>query len=147
MSEPGRNDKIALSAQTLDIAEEISGSDGDSGAVSVFLGTTRHDTSPQGRPLVALEYEAYETMALEQMRSLAEEARRQWPINRLTLLHRTGLVKLGEASVLVAVWSPHRAEAFAACRFLIDQIKAQATIWKKEVWADGSTSWVNAESN
>ena len=85
-------------------------------------------------------------MAVDQMRRLAEEARRRWPIVRIVMLHRTGVVKVGQPSVLVAVSTPHRAEAFEACRFLIDQLKAQATIWKKEVWGDGSTSWVEGQA-
>jgi molybdopterin synthase catalytic subunit len=80
------------------------------------------------------------------MRHLAEESRRRWPIVRIVMVHRMGVVKLGQPSVVVAVSTPHRAEAFEACRFLIDQLKAQTTIWKKELWADGSTSWVEGEA-
>ena len=119
---------------------------GDSGAVAVFVGTTRRETNASGRELIALEYEAYREMAEDQMRQLAEEARRRWPIGRIVMLHRTGIVKIGEPSVLVAVSTPHRAEAFEACRFLIDKLKAQATIWKKEVWGDGTTSWVEGQA-
>jgi molybdopterin synthase catalytic subunit len=81
-------------------------------------------------------------MAQQQLHALAEETRRRWPILRLALLHRVGRVEIGQPSVLIAVSTPHRAEAFEACRFLIDRIKAEATIWKKEVWEDGSSSWV-----
>ena len=77
-----------------------------------------------------------------QMHRLAEEARRRWPICRLVMLHRIGRVDVGQPSVLIAVSTPHRAQGFEACRFLIDRLKAEATIWKKEVWGDGSSTWV-----
>ena len=94
--------------------------------------------------LVALDYEAYADMAAAQLRDLAGRARARWPVERLALLHRTGRVGLAAPSVLVAVSTPHRGEAFEACRWLIDTLKAEAAIWKKEVWADGSSSWVGA---
>ena len=76
-------------------------------------------------------------------RDLADRARSRWPVVRLSLLHRTGRVPLGDPSVLVAVATPHRADAFEACRYLIDTLKAEAAIWKKEVWSDGTGSWVH----
>lgn len=111
------------------------------GGIAVFLGTTRAETNAAGCELIALEYEAYELMALEQMRDLARRARERWPIVTLALLHRTGRVVLAEPSVLIAVACPHRGEAFDACRWLIDTLKAEVAIWKKEVWADGSERW------
>ena len=117
-------------------------SDPQAGGVDVFLGTTRMETNRQGRKLVALDYEAYEEMALAQMHRLAARAREQWPIVKLALLHRVGRVALAEPSVVIAVSTPHRADAFAACRWLIDELKKDVAIWKKEVWADGSGSWV-----
>jgi molybdopterin synthase catalytic subunit len=77
------------------------------------------------------------------MQDLVAEARKQWPIQRAILLHRTGRVEVGEPSVLVGISCGHRAQAFEACRYLIDQLKAVATIWKKEVWEDGSATWVH----
>jgi molybdopterin synthase catalytic subunit len=112
------------------------------GGIAVFLGTTRSEDSTAGTPLAALDYEAYREMAIGQMKKLAVDARGRWPIRKLALLHRTGRVALGEASVIIAVSTPHRGDAFEACRWLIDTLKASVTIWKKEVWADGSTSWV-----
>jgi molybdopterin synthase catalytic subunit len=139
-------DIIKLQGAPLDVSGAIEGVGvGDSGAIAVFLGITRRDSDSLERELVALDYEAYLEMAENQMRGLVEDARRRWQIGRAVLLHRTGIVKVGEPSVLVVVSTPHRAEAFEACRFLIDQLKAQATIWKKEVWADGSTSWVDGQ--
>jgi molybdopterin synthase catalytic subunit/molybdopterin converting factor small subunit/GNAT superfamily N-acetyltransferase len=117
-------------------------SDGAAGGIAVFLGTTREDRDSQGKALEALDYEVYPEMAERQLRDLARQAREKWPIVKLVMLHRVGRVGLGEASVLIAVSTPHRGEAFEACEFLIDRLKADVTIWKKEVWNDGSASWV-----
>ena len=114
----------------------------DAGGIATFVGTTRAETSPAGMPLLALDYEAYAEMALAAMRSLAARARERWPVRRLALLHRVGRVAVGEPSVIVAVSCGHRAEAFEACRWLIDSLKAEVPVWKKEVWADGSATWV-----
>jgi molybdopterin synthase catalytic subunit len=118
-------------------------SDPRAGGIDVFLGTTRAESNPAGAPLVALDYEAYTEMAAQQLRELAEHAREQWPIIRLVILHRVGRVELAAPSVLIAVSTPHRAESFAACRWLIDTLKAEVAIWKKEVWADGTGTWVD----
>lgn len=127
----------------LDYAAAIAAtSESSAGAVDVFIGTTRAETRADGVSLVALDYESYAEMAIEQMRSLASDAENRWPIARVVLLHRIGRVAVGEASVLIAVSCPHRSQAFEACRFLIDELKKSVTIWKREVWADASTSWV-----
>jgi molybdopterin synthase catalytic subunit/GNAT superfamily N-acetyltransferase len=117
-------------------------SDGAAGGIAVFLGTTREDRDAQGRALKALDYETYREMAERQLRDLARQAREKWPIVKLVILHRVGRVGLGQPSVLIAVSTPHRREAFEACEFLIDRLKADVAIWKKEVWEDGSVSWV-----
>ena len=116
----------------------------EAGGIDVFLGTTRSERSNDGRELIALDYEAYHEMAIQQLNELARRAREKFPIARIALLHRTGRVAIAEPSVVIAVSCPHRGQAFDACRFLIDELKAQVTIWKKEVWADGSTSWVDS---
>ena len=113
------------------------------GGVAVFLGTSRAERRADGTELIALDYDAYADMARAQLLDLASRARQRWPVAKLALLHRTGRVRLGEPSVLVAVSTPHRAEAFEACRWLIDALKAEAAVWKKEVWADGTSSWVD----
>jgi molybdopterin synthase catalytic subunit len=113
------------------------------GGIDVFLGTTRAETGADGRELLALDYEAYHEMASRQFSAFAKQARERWPIVRLVILHRTGRVALAEPSVLIAVSTPHRAESFDACRWLIDTLKKEATIWKKEVWKDGASSWVH----
>jgi molybdopterin synthase catalytic subunit len=120
-------------------------SDPAAGAIDIFLGTTRGESSSDGRPLVALDYEAYAEMARQQFCTLAASARNRWPIRKLLILHRLGRVAVGEPSVLIAVSTPHRHEAFEACRWLIDALKKDVTIWKKEIWGDGSTSWVHPQ--
>lgn len=119
--------------------------DAAAGGIAVFLGTTRAENHAEGGELVALDYEAYPEMALSQMRDLATQARQRWPLARLALVHRVGRVAVGEPSVLVAVSAPHRAEAFAACRWLIDTLKAQIPIWKKEIWSNAPPTWVKGQ--
>jgi molybdopterin converting factor subunit 1 len=112
------------------------------GAIATFAGTVRDNT--RGRPTVALEYEAYEAMALRQMQALAEQACREHGVRRALLVHRLGRLQVGEISVFIAAASAHRAQAFAACRWLIDTLKATVPIWKKEIFADGEV-WVAGE--
>jgi molybdopterin synthase catalytic subunit len=112
------------------------------GGIVTFCGTTRLDPDPQHGPLVHLEYQVYEGMARRQLDALATEARSRWSVGRLVLLHRVGVVPPGEVSVLIAVACPHRAEAFAACRWLIDTLKKDVPIWKRDVFADGFQRWV-----
>lgn len=117
--------------------------DRSAGGIDIFLGTTRSENSPAHAKLIALDYEAYPEMATQRMQQMAATARNRWPIVRLAMLHRVGRVAIAEPSVLIAVSCPHRGEAFAACRWLIDQLKADVPIWKKEIWADGADSWVH----
>jgi molybdopterin synthase catalytic subunit len=132
---------VALSGEPLPVAEAAAWVvRADCGAAVTFTGTAR-DHAP-GRPGVhRLEYEAYEGPAVARLRALVEEARTRWPaVGRIALLHRTGVVALGEAAVVVAVSAPHRAEAFDAARFAIDELKRTVPIWKREAW-DGGESW------
>lgn len=114
------------------------------GAVVTFLGTVRGEN--QGRRVLWLEYEAYEPLALKAFRAIQEEARLRWPSGRVAFHHRTGRVELGEVSVAIAASSPHRADAFAACRYVIERIKQIAPVWKREffeggdVWIEGATA-------
>ena len=137
-----RPDRLALTAAPITLVD-ADVADAAAGGIAVFLGTTRAETHADGRELVALDYEAYAEMAEGQLGDLAARAREKWPVVSLTILHRTGRVGLGEASVLIAVATPHRAAAFECCRWLIDTLKAEVAVWKKEVWADGETSWVD----
>ena len=109
------------------------------GAVALFIGVVRNENA--GRAVVRLEYEAYVEMALAQMAEFAAEAHRRFPVTEVRMVHRLGELQIGEASVVVAVASPHRDEAFRACRFAIDTLKAEVPIWKKEYYADGS-AWL-----
>jgi len=109
------------------------------GALSLFVGVVRDENA--GRRVLHLEYEAYEEMALQVMTEIEAETKARWPVSEVRLAHRLGRLAIGEASVAVAVSSPHRAESFAACRYAIDTLKAKAPIWKKEFYADGQ-AWL-----
>jgi molybdopterin synthase catalytic subunit len=111
------------------------------GAVCTFLGTVRDLTGD--RRTVSLRYEAYPEMALKKLAELEAEARRRWPVIELALVHRLGDLDLGEISVVVAVSCPHRGQAFEACQWLIDTLKAVVPIWKQETWDDGRQEWVH----
>lgn len=111
------------------------------GAVALFLGTVRDLTGEQ--VTVALDYEAYPQMAEKKLAEVEAEMRVRWPVGDVALVHRLGHLEVGAVSVAVAVSSPHRAEAFEACRYAIDRIKQVVPIWKKEHGADGRTEWVH----
>jgi molybdopterin synthase catalytic subunit len=113
----------------------------EAGAVVLFLGTTRELTG--GRQTVALDYEAYREMAERKLADLEAEARRRWPVIECSITHRLGRVPPTEASVAIAVSTPHRADAFAAGQWLIDSLKHDVPIWKREQWADGTQEWVH----
>ena len=110
------------------------------GAVACFVGTVRDHA--EGRTGVrAIDYEAYAPQALLRFEAIVAAARERWPdLGRAVVWHRVGRVELGEASVVVVVSTPHRAEAFEACRYMIDTLKATAPIWKQETW-EGGTDW------
>lgn len=111
------------------------------GAVVLFLGTTREMTGD--RQTSSLDYECYPEMARQKLAELEAEARERWPIIECFVIHRLGHLELGEASIAIAVSSPHRGDAFEAGKWLIDTIKEVVPIWKKENWADGTTEWVH----
>jgi len=115
---------------------------GEDGAVVVFDGIVRNNT--RGRRTLYLDYEAYEEMAEKQMRELATEASSRFGVRQITMVHRLGRLQVGETSVLIVVASAHRAQAFDACRWLIDTLKKTVPIWKKETFADGSV-WAAGE--
>jgi molybdopterin synthase catalytic subunit len=112
------------------------------GAVVAFVGTTRNENA--GRRVVRLEYEAYTHMAVSEMRGLAAEARRRWPLRKIAMAHRIGLVPVGQASVGIAVSAGHRGEAFAACHWLIDRLKEIVPIWKREHFRGGRI-WIGPQ--
>ncbi len=112
------------------------------GGIVTFLGTTRDETD--GRRVLYLEYEAYQGMAKKMLVRVAQEVRERWGITDLSIAHRLGRLEIGEVSLVVAAASPHRAEAFAACQYVVDRIKQNVPIWKKEVFEDGEV-WVGME--
>lgn len=112
-----------------------------SGAVSVFVGNVRNATN--GRKVMRLEFECYEKMALLEMRKIVEAAKEKWPITASTIVHRIGNLAIGDTAVIIAVATPHRADSFAACQYMIDTLKQTVPIWKKEIFEDGEV-WVSA---
>ena len=114
----------------------------EDGAIVVFDGVVRNYS--RGRRTEYLEYESYESMALQQMEALAQEALAKYQIRDVAMVHRLGRIEIGESSVLIAVFSAHRAAAFDACRFLIDTLKKTVPIWKKEFFRDGAV-WADGE--
>ncbi|MBC6610431.1 molybdenum cofactor biosynthesis protein MoaE [Hymenobacter sp. BT507] len=134
---------IDLTDQPIDItvALQLAEDDG-AGAVNSFIGTVRNQST--GRRVVRLDYEAYDSMALHQLRKVAEQAQEKWPMLRqVVVIHRKGTLHIGDVAVIVAVSTPHRAESFAACQYIIDTLKQVVPIWKKEFYEDGTT-WVAA---
>jgi molybdopterin synthase catalytic subunit len=115
---------------------------GEDGAVVTFDGIVRNHT--RGRRTMYLDYEAYEEMALDQMRGLVAEAKTRFAIRDAVLVHRLGKLEIGETSVLIVVASAHRGAAFDACRWLIDTLKKTVPIWKKEYFVDGAV-WADGE--
>ena len=132
-------DKVIDAAAVLDRVQSPA-----AGGVVLFLGTTREMTA--GRRTESLEYECYPEMARRKLAELEAEARRRWPIVACSIVHRLGHLALGEASVAVAVSTPHRQDAFEAARWMIDTIKQDVPIWKCENWADGTSEWVHPKA-
>lgn len=114
------------------------------GAVVTFLGTTR--AYSEGKRVVELEYEAYEEMACKKLEEIRQEVRAELGVEDIAIAHRIGPVEIGQISLVVAVASPHRQEAFLACHRIVDRLKETVPIWKKEVFEDGSR-WVACESH
>jgi MoaE-MoaD fusion protein len=134
-----------LALPTLIVAVSDRGVDtGSDGAVAAFLGLVRNHNV--GRVVQHLEYEAYDALALRAFARIAAEAGERWPGVRLAIHHRSGRIEIGGASVAIAAASPHRADAFAVCRYAIERIKQIAPIWKREffdggeVWIEGATA-------
>ncbi len=133
---------IKISAESLDIQSCIDWvMTPDSGGIDVFVGTVRNAT--KGKPVLRLEFEAYERMAINEMKKIASQAMDKWPLHKVAVHHRTGVLQVGEVPVVIAVSAAHRDAAFDACRYIIDTLKQTVPIWKKEVFADGEV-WVAA---
>ena len=133
---------IKITEKAIDVQKVIeTASSLSAGAVNVFIGTVRNNA--HGKNVVWLEYEAYETMVVNEVRKIIDEASHKWPLQGWAISHRIGTLKPGEVAVAIAVSSPHRKDSFAACEFIIDELKEKAPIWKKEVFEDGE-EWVSA---
>ncbi len=133
---------IQLTNEPIDTAEIADQArSANAGAIVLFLGTTREFTGD--RQTVALSYEAYREMAERRLAELEAEVRRRWPVIECIIVHRLGVVLPTESSVAIAVSTPHRADAFAAGQWLIDSLKADVPIWKREQWSDGKSEWVH----
>jgi len=111
------------------------------GAINVFIGTVRNQT--QAKPVIQLDFEAYDSMAVKKMQEIAEQAAARWPIQKIAIVHRKGALQIGEAAVVIAVSTPHRKASFEACEYIIDTLKQVVPIWKKEKFEDGEV-WVAA---
>jgi molybdopterin synthase catalytic subunit/molybdopterin converting factor small subunit len=134
---------IALTRERIDAEKLVAKAKGGAdGAVVVFDGIVRNNT--RGRATLYLDYEAYEEMALKQMKQLGAEARERFKVRQVTMVHRLGRLEVGETSVLIVVASAHRAQAFEASRWLIDTLKQTVPIWKRETFADGAV-WAAGE--
>lgn len=112
-----------------------------SGAAVLFVGTTRQFTD--SRETEKLNYDCYQDMAMKVLSELRQQAMQQWSLEACSLVHRVGAVEIGQASIAVAVSSPHRSDSFQAIAWLMDQIKQQVPIWKQENWADGTREWIH----
>lgn len=141
LAPPHGDEWVALSAAELPVSEVSRWVvRPDRGATVTFTGTARDHSD--GRPDVhRLEYEAYDEQAVRRLEAVVAEVRRRWPtVGRVALLHRTGVVDIGSAAVVVAASAPHRADAFEAARYAIDELKHTLPVWKRESWAGGE-SW------
>jgi molybdopterin synthase catalytic subunit len=135
---------IEISSQNIDIQAVITAASSDkAGAIDVFIGTVRD--SSLSKNVVKLEYETYDTMAIKKLNELVAEAKSKWPIEKVAIVHRKGTLNIGDVAVVIAVSTPHRAESFAACQWIIDNLKIVVPIWKKEFYNDGAI-WVAAHA-
>lgn len=133
---------IKITEKPIDVQKVIdTASSLGAGAVNVFVGTVRN--TAHSKNVLWLEYEAYEAMAVAEIKKIIEEASQRWSLLGWAVSHRVGTLKPGEVSVVIAVSTPHRKDSFAACQYIIDNLKVKAPIWKKEVFEDGE-EWISA---
>jgi molybdopterin synthase catalytic subunit len=141
------NDKlqmIVITHNSIDIQNVIrSAESADAGALNVFIGTVRSKTGE--KKVIRLEYEAYEPMAILELKKIIEMAKEKWNLKGWAISHRVGTLNIGDVAVVVAVSTAHRKESFEACQFIIDSLKQTVPIWKKEVF-DGGEEWVSAHA-
>ena len=133
---------VNISDQPLDVQAVINLVHSDSaGAIDVFIGTVRNST--KGKDVVRLEFESYDAMAVKEMQKIIYQAKIKWPVEKMAIYHRNGILSIGEVAVVITVSTPHRKASFEACQFAIDTLKETVPIWKKEVFEDGEV-WVAA---
>jgi len=133
-----------LSDESLNLNEVVNFvGDPEAGAIVTFIGTTRNHN--EGRHIHSLEYEAYPGMDEKEMQTIGEEAGQQWDVKGIAVVHRIGQVPIGEASIVIAVSTAHRDDAFKACRYIIDELKKRVPIWKKEIY-EGGEVWIGTQS-
>ena len=138
--DPGRKGRFRITLEPLDAATTTAAvAASGCGAVATFIGLVRDHNA--GRRVRYLDYECYEPLAVKSFERIASEAASHWPDARLAIAHRIGPLQIGDASVVIAAASPHRADAFAACRYAIERIKQIAPIWKREHF-EGGDSWI-----
>jgi molybdopterin synthase catalytic subunit len=136
------NTQIQISPTTLNIQSCIDWTmSPESGGIDLFIGTVRNAT--KGKVVLRLEFEAYEPMAIAEMQKIAKQTFEKWPVQKVLIHHRTGVLQVGEVPVVIAVSAAHRAAAFEACRYIIDTLKQTVPIWKKEFFEDGEV-WVGS---
>ena len=133
---------VAITDKPIDIDKVIKSVTAENaGAIDVFIGTVRNNT--KGKAVVKLDFEAYEPMAIAEMQKIVNKAKEKWSIEKISVVHRVGLLGIGDVPVVIAVSTPHRKDAFDACQFVIDTLKETVPIWKKEIFEDGEV-WVAA---
>lgn len=133
---------VHISDKVLDVQRIVDLVHSDSaGAIDVFVGTVRNST--KGKKVMRLEFESYDIMAIKEMQKIINQAKIQWPVEKMAIHHRKGILSIGEVAVIIAVSTPHRKASFEACQYAIDTLKETVPIWKKEVFEDGEV-WVAA---
>lgn len=135
---------LEISAEPLDTVACIrKATDPECGGIAVFIGAVRNET--EGKKVVRLEYESYDSMALKELKKIGEEAIRLWGIKNIVVRHRKGVLHPGDIAVIIVVSATHREAAFDACRYAIDTLKKTVPVWKKEVFQDG-VEWVSSHA-
>ncbi len=133
---------IEITNQPIDVLKVIEAASlSEAGAINTFIGTVRNQTS--GKKVLRLEYEAYEPMAISEIKKIVNQANDMWNLLGYAVSHRVGVLNTGEIAVVVAVSTAHRKASFEACQFIIDSLKQTVPIWKREVFEDGD-QWVSA---
>jgi molybdopterin synthase catalytic subunit len=133
---------IVITHNSIDIQDVIRSTESpDAGALNVFVGTVRSKTGE--KKVIRLEYEAYEPMAILELKKIIEIAKEKWMLEGWAVSHRVGELNIGDVAVVVAVSTAHRKESFEACQFIIDSLKKTVPIWKKEIF-EGGEEWVSA---